>query len=371
MWKGWKLATVDNHRRDLRRLILPTLGNIAVDKLGKADVTIWLDQLDISGRTKDRATSVLSSMMRHAETLGLRPAGSNPCAGRRRHRSTFSARYLAVRDLRRLVVALDQAAQTDPVQVACIRFLRLTGVRRGEALALEWPMIEGDRAILPDSKTGPKCLWLATPVRRLLAELIRIEGSPLVFTRPCGGGLGSSLERVWHGVREGAGLDGLRLHDLRHNYASVAVNIGEELRTVAGLLGHSQMTTTRGYAHLADRPVMAAARRVDEHLAASLEPLETVEPIRLKSWGPKKKKKAPEPPALMPVYLPDLPKPVTPKIELSEGEQRWTPHLRAWRKTKLGLPEFCSQEGLDPAAMRKALARHFKRARQQVEEQRP
>ena len=201
----WKPATVDNHHRDLRRLILPTLGDIAVDKFGKADVTIWLDQLDISGRTKDRATSVLSSMMRHAETLGLRPAGSNPCAGRRRHRSTFSARYLAVRDLRRLALALDQATKADSVQVACIRFLLLTGARRGEALALEWPMIEGDRAILPDSKTGPKCLWLATPVRRLLAELVRIEGSPLVFARPCGRGLGSSIERVWHGGARACG----------------------------------------------------------------------------------------------------------------------------------------------------------------------
>ena len=105
----WKPATIENHRRDLRRLILPTLGGIAVDKLSKADVTIWLDQLVISGRTKDRVTSVLSSMMRHAEALGLRPAGSNPCAGRRRHRSTFSARYLAVRELRRLALAL----QTD------------------------------------------------------------------------------------------------------------------------------------------------------------------------------------------------------------------------------------------------------------------
>ena len=113
----WKPATIDNHRRDLRRLILPTLGDITVDKICKADVIIWLDQLDISGRTKDRVTSVLSSMMRHAETLGLGPTGSNPCAGRRRHRSTFSARYLAGRDLRRLALALGQAAEADPVQI--------------------------------------------------------------------------------------------------------------------------------------------------------------------------------------------------------------------------------------------------------------
>ena len=107
------------------------------------------------------------------------------------------------------------------------------------------------------------------------------------------------------------------------------------------------------------------------HLAASLEPPEIVEPIQPKSWGLKKKNKRPEPPALMPVYLPDLPKPGTPKIELSEGERRWAPHLRAWRKTDLGFSEFCRQEGLDPASMRKALAKHLKRAKRRVEEQRP
>lgn len=135
----WKPSTIEGHRHCLDKLILPTLSALAIDEVGHANVTAWLDQLDIAGRSKDRATSVLSSMMRHAELLDLRPAGSNPCAGRRRHRSDFEARYLTSRDYRRLNLALDRAAESDPVEIACIRFLMLTGARRGEA----WTYVAG------------------------------------------------------------------------------------------------------------------------------------------------------------------------------------------------------------------------------------
>jgi len=211
----WKPNTIEGHNRCLDRFILPTLGDLTVDQIGDADVTAWLDQLDVADRSKDRATSVLPSMMRHAEMLGLRPAGSNPCDGRRRHRSDFQARYLTSRDYRRLGLALDRAAESDPVEVACIRFLMLTGARRGEALDLEWSMVQGDRAALPDSKNGPKCLWFATSVRQPLAKLERVENSPYVFVRPGGRGIASSLDRVWREVRRQADLDGLRLQDLR------------------------------------------------------------------------------------------------------------------------------------------------------------
>ena len=171
----WKPSTIEGHRHDLNGLILPTLGDLAVDAVSRADVTAWRDRLDVAGRSKDRATSVLSSLIRHAEMLGLRPAGANPCAGQRRHRSDFKARYLLAPDYHRLGLALDRAAEADPIEVACIRFLMLTGARRGGALNLEWSMIQTDRATLPDSKTGPKCLWFATPVRQLLARLDRIS----------------------------------------------------------------------------------------------------------------------------------------------------------------------------------------------------
>jgi hypothetical protein len=117
-------------------------------------------------------------------------------------------------------------------------------------------------------------------VRQILAGINRVKGSPYVFFRPCRRGIDSSLDRVWRAVRRQAGLDGLRLHDLRHSYASVAVGSGEELRTVAVLLGHSQMVTTMGYAHLVEQPVMAAAQRIDHHLSDALTPPDPVEPIR-------------------------------------------------------------------------------------------
>ena len=261
----------------------------------------------------------------------------------------------------------------------------LTGARRGEALNLEWSMIQTDRATLPDSKTGPKCLWFATPVRQLLAGLDRVKGSSFVFVRPCGRGIASSLDRVWRGVRKAARLDGLRLHDLRHSYASIAVSNGEELRTVAALLGHSQMVTTLGYAHLADRPVMAAARRVDDHLAAALTPLEAIEPIRPKSWERQQRRRRKQRPsravreaqavsvARHARFEPKLraetkaapePKPARLKRQpVDEEARRWVPYIQAWRKSKLRFPAFCEREMLDPTAMRKALARHFQRAK--------
>lgn len=383
----WKPSTLCGHRHDLNTHIIPILGAKPIHQVSHVDVSLWLEQMQVSGRSKDRALSVFSSMMRHAETLGLRPVDSNPCAGRRRHRSDFVARYLEGEDFRRLGRALDQAAKFDPVEVACIRFLMLTGARRGEALALEWNMIEDGRAVLPDSKTGAKCLWLATPVRRVLAGLVRVETSPRVFTRTDGRGIISSLDRVWRAVRKRAGLDGLRLHDLRHSYASIAVGSGEGLRTVAGLLGHSQMVTTMGYAHLAEAPVMAAAERVTDHLAGALEPCPPVEPIRPKSWAPKASRKGPSPAYLaakarMAAFHASIdpageiktercePKPalLSPQ-ELSEEERRWLPHIQAFRKSKLKLPDFCRREEFDPAAMRKALASHFKRVKGRMAEQ--
>ena len=154
----WKPSTIEGHRHDLNGLILPTLDDLAVDAISRTDVTGWRDRLDVAGRSKDRATSVLSSLIRHAEMLGLRPAGANPCTGQRRHRSDFKARYLSAPDYRRLGLALNRAAEADPIEAACIRFLMLTGARRSEALNLEWSMIQTDRAVDPPERALVLCV---------------------------------------------------------------------------------------------------------------------------------------------------------------------------------------------------------------------
>ena len=155
-------------------------------------------------------------MIQHAELLGLRPKGSNPCIGLQYRRSHFEARYLSGDDFVRLGKALKRLTSDHPVEAAAIRFLLLTGARRGEVLALEWSFVEGPRAVLPDSKTGPKTLWLCTAARLLLADLDRPSSSRLVFAHPDGRPVKNSLLRVWHRVRTVAALGCVRLHDLRH-----------------------------------------------------------------------------------------------------------------------------------------------------------
>jgi hypothetical protein len=155
-----------------------------------------------------------------------------------------------------------------PEIAALIRFAALTGCRVGEARALRWDWIDGPRAALPDSKSGPKAIWLGETARRLLAALP--NSCAFVFAR---GGKpidDTTLWHAWSAVRADARLEGVRLHDLRHGFASVAVGAGETLHTVAGLLGHSELAVTQGYAQFAEAPVREAADRVGEALDASL-----------------------------------------------------------------------------------------------------
>ncbi len=110
----------------------------------------------------------MSSLMKHAETLGLRAEDSNPCRGLRRRKAGFEARYLTDAALGR---ALDDAEGAHPVVVAALRFLLYTGARKSEALRLKWEHVHGDHAALPDSKTGPRTICLASPARAVPAAL--------------------------------------------------------------------------------------------------------------------------------------------------------------------------------------------------------
>ena len=133
--------------------------------------------------------------MRHAEILGLRPPGSNPCRGLRRRKTGFKAHNLTQEECRRLGRALRRAQKVDPVAVAVIRFLALTGARKSEARLLTWDMIDGPRAALPDSKTGPRAIWLGQPVRELLANLPFT--ATFVFSVGDGAITASALDSLW------------------------------------------------------------------------------------------------------------------------------------------------------------------------------
>jgi len=306
----WKPATLRGHRHNLIGQILPFFGMRSLTEIGRGDVLDWQRGLAVSAGTRNRALAVLSSLMRHAELTGLRPPGSNPCAGLRRHKTSFNAQYLDAVGYQKLADVLSDAVEAHPVEVSVIRFLTLTGARRGEVEGLAWSMIDKNRAALPDAKSGPRAIWMGRPVIKLLASLPRTNDD--VFANGDIPALRTKVTTLWNRLRVQIGKPKLRLHDLRHSFASVAVNSGLDLQVVGGLLGHSDLGTTAGYAHLDEKRVAAASQRVGVHLDAALSPV---------------KRKRKSQPNIFEIYL----------------------------KSKLRLVGFCSANNLDPTRFQKEL----------------
>lgn len=284
---SWKAATLKAHRSLLACAILPQFGFRDIASVTPQEVAAWFARARGSQGTRNRALAVLSGLMRHAEILGLRPPGSNPCQGLRRRKNRFEVHRLTRQDYGRLGEALRRLEPAEPVIAALIRFLALTGCRKSEARLLRWDMLDANRAALPDSKTGPRAIWLGKAALAVIAEQpltcafgFAVKDKPVSAAR---------IAKVWNGVRNEIGLPALRVHDLRHGFASMAISSGEPLRTVSGLLGHSDLQTTAGYAQFAEAPVRQAAERVAEHLERTLSQ-------RVPST-------LPEPPAIVAAFL--------------------------------------------------------------------
>ena len=192
-----------------------------------------------------------------------------PVVARRRER------FLTEAELDRLGRALDQAETgggASASAVATIRLLILTGCRKSEILTLRWEEVALDEAELrlSDSKTGARVVSLSEPAIRLLASLPRLPGDPWVLPGRKPGTHLRKLDDAWQSVRSRAGLGDVRLHDLRHSFASRALALGEGLPMIGKLLGHARIETTSRYAHLARDSVRASAERVAASIAADL-----------------------------------------------------------------------------------------------------
>ena len=194
-------------------------------------------------------------------------------------------RFLSADELARLGAVLAEAersATESPAVVAAVRLLIFTGGRLGEILTLQWPHVDFEASCLrlADSKTGAKVVHLNAPAAAVLAALPRDDGSPWVIPGAKAGAHLVNLQKPWRRIRSKAGLDGVRLHDLRHSFASAAVRLGEGLPMIGKLLGHSQVQTTARYAHLAADPVKAATERVGAAIDGALRGA-TAEIVRL------------------------------------------------------------------------------------------
>ena len=258
----WKPRTLKVNRYYLKNQILPHFAGRPIADIDRREVRNWFASLHATAVAADRSVPILSVIMREAEAMGFRPEGSNPCRGVRRYRRKGRERFLSDDEVHRLSERLSAYSEGYPGHVAAIRLLLLTGCRKGEVLTLRWSDYREGHLFLRDSKTGPRTVWLSESARRILDRLER--GTRWVFPAPRSGGPASApwLERFWRRVRAEAGLSDVRLHDLRHTHASIALRQGETVLAIARLLGHSTPETTLKYTHPADPMVKDAAERV-------------------------------------------------------------------------------------------------------------
>ena len=267
-----KPSTAHSYALAIRRYVLPWLGPRRVAEVTRADVSSLHHRMRATPFAANRTLGILSAMFSAAELWGLRPQGSNPCRYVKRFREGKRERFLSDAEYRRLGEALREAERTGAVAapaVAAIRLLMLTGCRLSEITNLRWDHValEARELRLPDSKTGAKVVHLGESAVAVLRGIARKEGNPWVIAGRRPGTRVASLHFPWNRIRRCAGLEDVRLHDLRHSFASSGLLVGEGLPMIGRLLGHSEVKTTARYAHLADDPVKAAADRIAGRIA--------------------------------------------------------------------------------------------------------
>ncbi len=269
-----KPSSAAEDRRNFHNHIIPALGRFQVNNLSRTDVLRWHSRLSHIPYGANRSLALLSHAMKTAELWGLREPNSNPCQHVPKFPEQPRSRFLSEEELVRLGKALsEELANTGNIfGITAIRLLLLTGARRSEILGLKWKYVDFERHLLrlPDSKTGEKTIALPTPAIEILHTLPRHQDNDFVI---CGQKTGQSyinIQRVWNRVRTQADLHHVRIHDLRHTFASIAVMSGMSLPAIGSLLGHSQPSTTNRYAHFAADPRIAASDLVAIKIAANL-----------------------------------------------------------------------------------------------------
>ena len=268
-----KPKTRETARTAVHRHILPALGRLPLTAVERAQVSEMHQRLCGTPSAANMALRTLSLMYRLAGEWGLVPEGTNPCRSVARYSERRRERFLTDKEFTRLGQTLEEVGTrggaTAPA-VAAIRLLMLTGCRKNEILKLRWEdvALEESELRLPDTKTGARVVPLSPQAVKIFEELPRTEGNPWVIHGKRLGTHITELNDAWQTVRARAGLSDVRLHDLRHSFASRA--LGESLPAIGKLLGHARVETTARYAHPARDSVREAALMVSESIAADV-----------------------------------------------------------------------------------------------------
>ena len=272
-----KPGTVALSRSAIDKYILPAFGKLPLVAVEPERVSEMHSRLHSVPYAANRAVAELSRMFNMAESWGMVPEGSNPCRLVVKHKERKRERFLTEGEFRRLGRILSEAAAVggvSPRAVAAIRLLMLTGCRKNEILNLRWDDVDltVNELRLADSKTGPRVVPLSPASAKVLADLPRVSGNPWVIPGHKPGTYMKNLDNPWQIIRTRAGLENVRLHDLRHSFASRALALGENLPMIGKLLGHTQIQTTARYAHLERDSVKASAARVAASISADFLP---------------------------------------------------------------------------------------------------
>jgi integrase len=294
-----KARTADEYERILTLHVIPALGSKRVVDLRRADVAKLHSKLSASPYQANRAVALVSAVWNWAARRDEVSFADNPARAVERFSESGRERFLTSEELARLgdvlregetiglPYSIDESrakaknapkpesrrVKLDPYAVAAIRLLILTGARLREILDAHWSQLDRERGILflPDSKTGKKPLYLSAAAQSVLAEIPRIKDNPHIIAGAAKGAPRADLHRPWKAVRNAARLDGVRIHDLRHSFASFGAGASLGLPIIGKLLGHSQAATTQRYAHLDADPLRRAVETIGSTIAAAME----------------------------------------------------------------------------------------------------
>jgi integrase len=297
-----KASTLATDRGRIERHIKPLLGKKRLSEVTRTDIERFMRDV-ASGKT---AADVKTKKFGRAiveggkgtatRTVGLlggifsfavarRFLSDNPAKGVKRYPEKKGETFLSSAELAKLGEALvkTEAGNANPAGVAILRLLAFTGARKGEIVALRWSEVDLERGYLRlgDSKTGAKIIPLGAPAIEVLASVKMIDGCPFVFPATSGTGHFQGVEKLWRNVRTAAGFPTLRIHDLRHSFASVGLARGDALPVIGVILGHADVKTTARYAHLADDPVRQAADAISRTVKSAFEQEPSADVLRL------------------------------------------------------------------------------------------
>ena len=270
-----KPSSAKMYRSALRRFILPVLGHLPVNEVDRTHILKLHTKLHDKPCLANRVLEVQSKMFNLATDWRWRREGANPCRSVPKYPERKRERFLSDEEFRRLGDVLNEMEAEGSVPLyaaAAIRLLMLTGCRRNEILDLRWRDVDlkAGELRLPDTKTGPRLVPLPPAAAEILSELPRVPGNPHVIPGTKPGRRLADLQPPWERVRKRADLEDVRLHDLRHSFASRALALGESLPMIGRLLGHNRVQTTARYAHLQRDSIKASASRIADSIGADI-----------------------------------------------------------------------------------------------------